>query len=533
MGSKQSKPSIPTTDDHSSSIKNDDESSSVVVVHNGDKKQNIIPNDSIHKNLTSSVSSGGGGGGCPMKNKDGGYNWFGRGASSSSINSSSNNKKDNETESKTNNDKNNSNNNSSGGGGCPIKHNKNNSIKEQVQYNVYSQPIDPTNNMPTVANQLPSPLQNKQLSTNRVQSTIPKGNDDSDSTWTYPSPQMFYNSLARKNKLGDTTEDDIESVVALHNNMNEKTWNKVMQWEKVLVGDDNGGDESKLLKFMGRPSDLSPKAIVKHYLFGHPLPFDRHDWTVIRKDGTEVRYVIDYYYDESRASETPESAMPALNDHEAVKSILVDVRPAVDSVEAALGRVVTMPLARRVHNNTKFEPLPILPTSELKSQVSESQQVWANIQKNVEESKKQNSKSMILKQEDLPEDQREQMKDKNSLPQISDAEAKEIALSFAAMIGQCRKAHKNVDACTNEDECAKASLALTMCLAKVVCPLQQSAVEKALNDDNVDMNDEKAVAIYNATFDAALENMAICVQEKSQKAAIARQSHPHLFKENA
>lgn len=32
------------------------------------------------------------------------------------------------------------------------------------------------------------------------------------------------------------------------------------------------------------------------------------------------------------------------------------------------------------------------------------------------------------------------------------------------------------------------------------------------------MNDEKAVAIYDAMFDAALENnMTICVQEKSQK----------------
>ena len=54
----------------------------------------------------------------------------------------------------------------------------------------------------------------------------------SGSTWTYPSPQMFYNALARKGKLtDDTAEEDIASVVALHNNMNEKTWAKVLQWE--------------------------------------------------------------------------------------------------------------------------------------------------------------------------------------------------------------------------------------------------------------------------------------------------------------
>jgi len=188
-----------------------------------------------------------------------------------------------------------------------------------------------------------------------------------------------------------------------------------------------------------------------------------------------------------------------------------------------------MPMARHIHNSTKFEPLPILPTDELKSQVSESQQVWANIQKNVEESKNQSnineSKSMILQQNDLPEDQRETVE----LPYMSDTEAKDIASSFASMISQCRKKQQILDKCKDDAECTKATLALTMCLAKVVCPLQQSAVEKALNDDNVDMTDKKAAAIYNATFDKALENMSICVNQKSEKAAIARQTHPHLF----
>jgi hypothetical protein len=35
--------------------------------------------------------------------------------------------------------------------------------------------------------------------------------------------------------------------------------------------------EPKLLRFMGKPNDLSPKARLK-MLFGHPAPFDRHDW---------------------------------------------------------------------------------------------------------------------------------------------------------------------------------------------------------------------------------------------------------------
>ena len=520
MGSKQSKPAA--TD-----IKND------VAVSLEDKKEeknlnqnkvnSNMPKDSIHMNL-SSVSNGGEGGGCPMKKKDGGYlggGWFGgkKNSADTSSDANINANADADTQAKS---------------GCPVKHSNN---SNSVEYNVYSQPIDPKNNMPSVANQLPSPLQNEKLPTERVQSTIPKGStaNGESKTWTYPSPQMFYNSLARKNKLGDTTEDEIESVVALHNNMNEKTWMKVIQWEKALIGDDEGG-QSKLLKFLGRPSDLSPKARLKNLIFGYPLPFDRHDWTVVRNNGEEVRYVIDYYYDETRASETEESAMPALDDHDAVKSILVDVRPAADTPQAVFGRAVSMPMARHIHNSTKFEPLSILPTSDLKNQLSESQKVWANIQKNVEESRKRSNdttsstteKSMVLKQEDLPEDQR----DENQLPNIPDEEAKEIALSFASMIGQCRAAHKVVESCKDEADCAKASLALTMCLAKVVCPLQQSAVEEALNDENVDMNDEKAAAIYNATFDKALENMAICVNAKSEKAAIARQTHPHLFKDS-
>ena len=73
-------------------------------------------------------------------------------------------------------------------------------------YNVYNQRIDqpdpaklstsyaaldPKNNMPAMANQLPAPGQRELLSTTREASTIPKGGTHA--TWLYPSPQMFYN----------------------------------------------------------------------------------------------------------------------------------------------------------------------------------------------------------------------------------------------------------------------------------------------------------------------------------------------------
>jgi Cytochrome c/c1 heme lyase len=53
-------------------------------------------------------------------------------------------------------------------GGCPDQRQK------QPEYNVYAQPLDPTNNMPSNPNQLPAPTQSTPLSTERVASTIPK-----------------------------------------------------------------------------------------------------------------------------------------------------------------------------------------------------------------------------------------------------------------------------------------------------------------------------------------------------------------------
>ena len=55
----------------------------------------------------------------------------------------------------------------------------------------------------------------------------------------------------------------------------------------------------------------------------HPLPFDRHDWIVQRPDGSEVRYVIDYYHDDDAAKD---NTKPKLHDVDSIKSITLDVR---------------------------------------------------------------------------------------------------------------------------------------------------------------------------------------------------------------
>lgn len=111
----------------------------------------------------------------------------------------------------------------------------------------------------------------------------------------------------------------MDAVVHAHNSMNENTWQEVWTWEQLHRNECN---QPRLLRFLGRPDDLSPLARIRSW-FGGPIPFDRHDWYVDRC-GSEVRYVIDFYFDEDKAGS-----------HDAFEIV---VRPALDSPIAALDR---------------------------------------------------------------------------------------------------------------------------------------------------------------------------------------------------
>ena len=54
----------------------------------------------------------------------------------------------------------------------------------------------------------------------------------------------------------------------------------------------------------------SPLARISSWL-GGSLPFDRHDWYVDR-NGQEVRYVIDFYFDEEKAGSSDVSFLATL-----------------------------------------------------------------------------------------------------------------------------------------------------------------------------------------------------------------------------
>ena len=413
----------------------------------------------------------------------------------------------------------------SNGGGCPVKHNpspqQQNSgcpVKAHPEYNVYSQPIDKTNNMPKgAATQLPNANQTMELPTQRVSSTIPKGGTDESgsSTWTYPSPQQFYNALSRKGKFnangGESeiaSEEDMESVVALHNNMNEKTWAKVVEWERQTYGEETS---PKLLKFCGRPHDLAPKAALKHYLLGHPLPYDRHDWTVLRDDGTTVRYVIDYYYDETRANLSEDSAMPKLHDRSATPSLLVDVRPALDGPGNFFARAVKMPYCIAT-GQTAYEMLPLRGTAELANQVKESVEVWKSIQRTREEQLQQKARQEAKTDDDDDEDSEYLVS-----YEIDEKRAKEIALAFAKALKDCSDARKAMENCKTEEDYPKASMDLTMCFGKTLCQVQHQSLVKVVGEDD------------DAKTEAALETLTECVMLKTAERRMAREQHPHLF----
>ena len=181
--------------------------------------------------------------------------------------------------------------------------------------------IDPSNMMPP-ANQERSQYQSGELSKERVESTIPRG-ADAEGNWVYPSEQMFFNALHRKGKGEGVQEEAMPAVVAIHNNMNENTWREVLKWEALRKHE---CDAPKLLRFMGRPDELTLKAGLKYYTGLAPRPFDRHDWTVDRC-GRHVRYLIDYYdVAERRAADRVPTS---LEEVDATPSIHVDVRPAI------------------------------------------------------------------------------------------------------------------------------------------------------------------------------------------------------------
>ena len=95
---------------------------------------------------------------------------------------------------------------------CPVPHSS-------------DEALDPRTHLP-VLTQERAPLQTTDLPTERTESSIPR---DAAGNWDYPSPQQFYNALVRKGF--PTPENEVETMVQIHNFLNEAAWDEVQKWE--------------------------------------------------------------------------------------------------------------------------------------------------------------------------------------------------------------------------------------------------------------------------------------------------------------
>jgi cytochrome c heme-lyase len=109
---------------------------------------------------------------------------------------------------------------------CPVDHSR--FRKKQQDCPAHGRPwnpLNPRNMMPDLPNH-PSAAN---LPTNREISTIPM--NERGELWEYPSPQQMLNAMTRK---GYDTEnpEDVPAMVAVHNFVNEGSWDQVLRWEK-------------------------------------------------------------------------------------------------------------------------------------------------------------------------------------------------------------------------------------------------------------------------------------------------------------
>jgi cytochrome c heme-lyase len=221
--------------------------------------------------------------------------------------------------------------------------------------------------------QYPSPDQKIPLSTQREISSIPRG-DESDtnedtklpshqpsksSNWMYPSEQQFYNAMLKKGYRPPI--ESIPDVLRIHNAVNERSWSQVCKWEKEL----HGNTDPKLVKFVGRPKDLSPKAWFNSRILFTQEPFDRHDWYVDAGDGEPRRYVIDFYEGKEKTGDVT-SLIKEKGQQELIAkppSMYIDARPALDNPSAALDRMImalreTLPGIASVYDGYKLSSAP-------------------------------------------------------------------------------------------------------------------------------------------------------------------------------
>lgn len=176
--------------------------------------------------------------------------------------------------------------------GCPVPHDQRAAAVAAAASKPDDKPksllsqLNPLNYMFPDLSQKPAANQQMALPTSREESTIPKGSGDG--TWEYPSPQQMYNALLRKGYT-DTDITAVESMVSVHNFLNEGAWAEIVGWEQRFArglykgwqvckrGEAHTAEEldrhwdgtevePSLVRFQGRPKDMTPKAAMLQVL---------------------------------------------------------------------------------------------------------------------------------------------------------------------------------------------------------------------------------------------------------------------------
>ena len=156
------------------------------------------------------------------------------------------------------------------------------------------------------------------MSNEREVSSIPSR----DGKWAYPSPVQFYRNATAKGHELDP--NDMNTVVSIHNAVNEETWRRIQVIEERYHGAECP-EGPTLVRFVGKPQEPSLKARAMHWIGGYVMPFDRHEWTVDRCGKGLYKYHVDFYDGASQGTEKVH--------------IFLDVRPAVDTFSGVLDRV--------------------------------------------------------------------------------------------------------------------------------------------------------------------------------------------------
>jgi cytochrome c heme-lyase len=146
------------------------------------------------------------------------------------------------------------------------------------------------------------------------------GHDRTSGNWIYPSQHMFFEAMKRK---GHTpTAADMQTIVPIHNAVNERAWSAIQRWEDAYSKHCGG---PKLVSFSGDSKKLTPRARWRSFV-GYEAPFDRHDW-VVDRCGKRVEYVIDFY------SGKQDGMLGGMG-----PSFYLDVRPKLNSWEGVKTR---------------------------------------------------------------------------------------------------------------------------------------------------------------------------------------------------